>query len=540
MADSSGASLSPALGQAGGASARAPAKQKRQSREKAGHGRQGVSWRSTFIELGDDDAERQSSLSPRPSSEPCSEASSLRSTFFDADRTQTAALSKHMEEAWASNDRKTMRKFLSADPKGDSQDEAYEEGADDRAVLHGADARSSAQAPVNGSAANGQTGPSMDATGNGLSEGSSAGSVSERGARIPGTRSHGLARAPKKQSLGDATSKESREQLSWKATFLELRDDEHQGLISPRPSSEPCSEPSASRNEVFDADRLSTAALSKHMEEAWAANSRETMRTSLEKRRLSAAAAAIDSIPEQLSSVVHNKAQSLAESVKTDLSLVQKAIRSSGGDDDAVDVAIDQLGKIPDIIRNVFASKMMEANGAIRMKLSAVMQRIKSITPESQDMVTQMWTIPEELEKITSEAIDQAVQDSKREATKQCDHVLRTLPQAAAVSRQALEDTAVRITEAISEMFFETMRALRRTTSANVKHAVAHVEEPGDVPVTNCMIADVLLRAKADALPQAGGVSRPPSSRSAATTAETGGRVVGRFCLRDVEAREGA
>ncbi|CAK0805516.1 unnamed protein product [Prorocentrum cordatum] len=257
---------------------------------------------------------------------------------------------------------------------------------------------------------------------------------------------------------------------------------------------------------IESADGRAVFRIAEHMdEEVSASRSQETIKNSIENQCLSAATEAIDDIPEQLSSVVQNKVESLAESVKTTLLLVQMAIRSSCEDEDLIDVAIDQLDKIPDIIRNVFASKMMEANGAIRMKLSAVMQRIKSITPESQDMVTQMWTIPEELEKITSEAIDQAVQDSKREATKQCDHVLRTLPQAAAVSRQALEDTAVRITEAISEMFFETMRALRRTTAANVKHAVAYVDDPGDVAPTKCSTSDARPRAKMHTVPRTDG-----------------------------------
>ncbi|CAK0809780.1 unnamed protein product [Prorocentrum cordatum] len=372
---------------------------------------------------------------------------------------------------------------------------------------------------LRGSLANGQTAVGTDEMVGRLSQNSSSASKtalhwsSERGTRTTTSASSKHARAPKQQSLGGVTtSKESREQLSWKATFLELRDDEHQGLLSPRPSSEPCSEPSASRNEVFDADRLSTAALSKHMEEAWAANSRETMRTSLEKRRLSAAAEAIGNLPDQLNSVVQNKAKSLAESVKTDLALVLKAIRRSGGDDDVVDVAIDELGKIPEIIRSSFDSKILEANGAMRLRLSAIMQIIKSNTPESKEMVTQLWTIPEELEQITGEAVDQAVQESKREATRHCDRVLRSLPQDAGVSRRALKDAKLHIAEAVPEMYSETMRALRRTTNANVKHAVAHVDDPNTVPVTNCLIADVLLRAKAGTLPHTDGAGMPQSS----------------------------
>ncbi|CAK0868978.1 unnamed protein product [Prorocentrum cordatum] len=61
-------------------------------------------------------------------------------------------------------------------------------------------------------------------------------------------------------------------------------------------------------------------------------------------------------------------------------------------------------------------------------------------------------------------------------------------------------------------MYSETMRALRRTTNMNVKHAVAHVDDPCEVPVTNCFIADALLRAKAGTLPQTDRVSMSQSS----------------------------
>jgi len=75
------------------------------------------------------------------------------------------------------------------------------------------------------------------------------------------------------------------------------------------------------------------------------------------------------------------------------------------------------------------------------------------------------------------------------------------------VSRRALEDAKLQIAETGSVMYSETMRALRRTTTANVKHAVAHVDDPSEVPVSNHLIADVLLRAKVDTLTQMDGAS---------------------------------
>jgi len=385
---------------------------------------------------------------------------------------------------------------------------AHEDSVHSPAVSHHDDARtSSARTSARLTCtrtANGRTGTSTDAMGGSVSESSSSASARARG----GTKI--------------TAGRDGRERLSWKATFIELCDDERQGSLSPRPSSEPCSESSSGRSAFFDADRMRTAALWKHMEEAWASNSRETMRKSLENRRVSAAAEAIGNIPEQLNSVVHNKAKNLADSVMTDLSLAQMAIRRSGGDDDVVDVAINQLGKIPEIVRSSFDSRIMEANGAIRMKLSAIMHKF----PERQDMVTQLWTIPEELEQITGEAVDQAVQESKREATRHCDRVLRHQPKDARVSRRALKDAKLQIAETVPEMYSETMRALRRTTTANVKHAVAHVDDPSEVTVPNRLIADVLLRAKLDTLTQMDGASMSISlsSHSAANIEEPSAR----------------
>ncbi|CAK0875737.1 unnamed protein product [Prorocentrum cordatum] len=64
-------------------------------------------------------------------------------------------------------------------------------------------------------------------------------------------------------------------------------------------------------------------------------------------------------------------------------------------------------------------------------------------------------------------------------------------------------------------MYSETMRALRRATNANVKHAVAHVDDQPEVRVTNRLVADVLLRAKVGSLPQADVASASQSSQSA-------------------------
>ncbi|CAK0856390.1 unnamed protein product [Prorocentrum cordatum] len=255
------------------------------------------------------------------------------------------------------------------------------------------------------------------------------------------------------------------------------------------------------------------------MEEAYASNSRDTMRNSLEKLCLSEAAEAIAHIPEQLSSVVQNKAKSLAENVKTDLNLVQTAIHRSGGDEDIVEFSIGQLKKIPEIVRSSFDSKLVAMEEVIRLKLSTIIQMVKSNTPESREMyhrvVRELWTIPEKLDQITGEAVDQAVQESKREAIRHCDHVLSILPHDAGVSRRALTDAKLHIVEAVNDMHSETMRSLRRTTTANVKHAVAHVDDPREVPATT-LTACVRVREHADPLPQTDGPSTSQSSHSAA------------------------
>ncbi|CAK0906208.1 unnamed protein product [Prorocentrum cordatum] len=85
-----------------------------------------------------------------------------------------------------------------------------------------------------GSTANGQAGTGAVEVSGSLWESSSAGSAADRGTRAAATRGAIRAKAPS-----------SREKLAWKATFIDLRDDERQGSLSPRPSSEPCSESSS-------------------------------------------------------------------------------------------------------------------------------------------------------------------------------------------------------------------------------------------------------------------------------------------------------
>ncbi|CAK0826291.1 unnamed protein product [Prorocentrum cordatum] len=299
-------------------------------------GREKIVWKATFIdvdfEVGND--ERQGSLSPRPCSEPCSESSSCRSAFFDADRMRAAALSKRMDEAWASNSRETMRKLLFAGPSVDSLGQAREAG----------------------------------------------------GTRQTATPCGDLAMAPARHRPGGPADREGLEKIKWKATFIDVGNDERQGSLSPRPSSEPCSEWSSYRSDFFDADRLSTAALSKRMDEAWASNSREAMKDSLEKRRLSAAADAIHSPPEQLSSFMRTKSESLADGV----------------------VAADPPGKLPEIVRKLSGSRVTEEKEAMRVNPSATVQRPARPALDGQESATQLWAMPDKPEQVTREAVGQA------------------------------------------------------------------------------------------------------------------------------------
>ncbi|CAK0905650.1 unnamed protein product [Prorocentrum cordatum] len=233
----------------------------------------------------------------------------------------------------------------------------------------------------------------------------------------------------------------------------------------------------------FDADHVSIAWVPTHMGEAWVSNSQEeTTSYSLDKWRLSAAAEAMEDIPEQLGRVVRNKAKSLAESVKTELALVQKAIRSRGGGEDGVDAAISHLGKIPEVIRRSFDSKIMGTSGAmrlaIRLKLSAIVQMFKSTTPAGHELVRRLWTMPEKLEQIIGQAVGQAVEESQLEATRHCERVLMSLPPDAGVCRHALIDAELHIAEALTDMYSETMRALRRSAKANVRLTVTYIQDP--------------------------------------------------------------
>ncbi|CAK0874630.1 unnamed protein product [Prorocentrum cordatum] len=339
----------------------------------SGEGREKVMWKATFIEVGDD--LRQGSLSPRPCSEPCFESSSYRSAFFDADRMHAAALSKHMEEAWASNSRETMRKLLSADPSIDFSGEAHDKEECYRYVQ------------IDGKTCSGSIASDLGS----LSDMNSSDLASALEAS-PTEQPHcGFATAPAMDRLRGAMSRKGREKVMWKATFIEVDDDQRQGSLSPRPSSEPCTGSSSCHSAFFDADRMHVAALSKHMEEAWASNSLETMRKSIEERRLSAAANVTSSLAEQLS-----------------------------------------------------------------------------------------------------------------------------LPEDAGFSRWALKDATCQVVETLPEMYSETMRALRSTIHENMKQSVAHVDDHNEVPVTNHLVADMLLQAKTGTLPHMDGASVYQSSHCVA------------------------
>ncbi|CAK0882094.1 unnamed protein product [Prorocentrum cordatum] len=123
----------------------------------------------------------------------------------------------------------------------------------------------------------------------------------------------------------------------------------------------------------------------------------------------------------------------------------------------------------------------MEANGAMRLamrlKRSAIVQMLKSTIPDGQELVRRLWTIPGNLEQVVGQTVGQAVEESQLEATRHCERVLMSLPPDAGVCRHALIDAELRIAE-VTDMYSETMRALRRTANANVRLAVTYVQGP--------------------------------------------------------------
>uniref|UniRef100_A0A7S0ZXV0 C3H1-type domain-containing protein n=1 Tax=Noctiluca scintillans TaxID=2966 RepID=A0A7S0ZXV0_NOCSC len=190
-------------------------------------------------------------------------------------------------------------------------------------------------------------------------------------------------------------------------------------------------------------------------------------------QRLSAALSAIDIIPEQLVDVLKQKALDLVAGVETELEAVRVAIRyeESRGQVASSNMAVASLDKIPHMILSSFEAKLATVKSSARQRIDRMTYQLENSNISSEDIVSQLWAIPEEVQQIASDAIEEAVQESQDHASRQLNFAMQSLSEDTALS--ATELFIERVPNIYPEMLVEAATA---SAAVNIKHAVNAVD----------------------------------------------------------------
>lgn len=196
---------------------------------------------------------------------------------------------------------------------------------------------------------------------------------------------------------------------------------------------------------------------------------------------LASAVAAIDVIPEQLVEVLQLRAGDLVAGVEADLEVVRQALAKRQSVDLSSVIAVKSLEAIPEMIMTSFQEKLVRVKMIVRQAINRITQRLHENSHlASEDIVSQLWCIPEEVQQIAFDAVGEAVQESQQQATRQLDHALEQLP-----GNAVLFDARVNIMERVPDNCL--VDVARATVEANVGNAVAAVAPETSAPSASQM-----------------------------------------------------
>mmetsp|Transcript_59476 Transcript_59476/g.128629 ORF Transcript_59476/g.128629 Transcript_59476/m.128629 type:complete len:950 (+) Transcript_59476:49-2898(+) len=192
------------------------------------------------------------------------------------------------------------------------------------------------------------------------------------------------------------------------------------------------------------------------------------------EQRLSAALAAMDAIPEQLASVLEGNAKDLAAELEEELTMIRHL--NHPGETAADREALDSLVSIPDMILTSFEKKFLHVKQAVRQRVNHMMQTMTDSHLGSAQLMDELWAIPEEVEQIAGEAVEEAMQESQEQASRQLEHALQALPQTTTLNPRALSNVKMQIMDRVPDVYPRTLLAARDTAALNVQHVLAAVD----------------------------------------------------------------
>jgi len=207
---------------------------------------------------------------------------------------------------------------------------------------------------------------------------------------------------------------------------------------------------------------------------------------------LSPAQAAVDNLPENVGDVLRHSAKSLADEIHCTIDNLRPSLQSSN----EAARAVDDLDAIPGMILSTFEESVRKAQGLLRQHIEGIIQDLKRCNLASDEIAEQLWTIPEEVQSIAIEAVNEAALESKDQTTRQLDGV---------EEEQNIFEAKSAISDELAKVQWQ-VDAATATAVGTVKQAVQVVNgkpvmmnNDGNMQclVTNFMVSSALLHAKA-------------------------------------------
>lgn len=237
-------------------------------------------------------------------------------------------------------------------------------------------------------------------------------------------------------------------------------------------------------------------------------------------QRLSTALTSINEIPEQVSDALQQSAAHWLDDMKEPVSQAREllanrdaAIMNGDAEEQGeaemnAQKAAESITMIPDMIMASFESSFAKAMTTVRTRVDTVIQGLEHHGSEGgrmqkEQVVKQMWTIPEEVRQITRDAVKEASLASRDAVAQHLDKELQSfhnkeeaIPDAP--WKATLEQAKRQIVATVPKKLPNTVRNVMMATETNICEAVKVVQAKDDVTgvVANRVVADTLLRAK--------------------------------------------
>mmetsp|Transcript_76149 Transcript_76149/g.246614 ORF Transcript_76149/g.246614 Transcript_76149/m.246614 type:complete len:580 (-) Transcript_76149:150-1889(-) len=224
------------------------------------------------------------------------------------------------------------------------------------------------------------------------------------------------------------------------------------------------------------------------------------MEKDIHARRYRAVLSAIQEIPEQVGDALQKSAISIVDDVMGEVAVVRDIIQGNCPPEGQthIDKVVEKLEVIPEMIQDSFEAYFAQAERTVRWHVDNMIQGFEDRELGQEQVVKEMRLIPCEVQEITEEAMQAAVQESRAQAQEQINSAIRSLPESDALQR-AEEWMVVQVPDISANL----VQAAKNAASGSVEHAVATVHADEDMPkVSNQVVAETLLRAKVGEKPK--------------------------------------